>query len=265
MFLIISNLRYFDRLDLLFRIWSFVGSKLSSLDKHLMTCMSWSSVIDFISMFLTRRALGFFFNLQGIMKLHRKTFYYTLKNGPLEEFVGERPIVQRNDKGKRSFASFVNWQAFFRWYTSLREEDRVFSEVIPEGKQKFRLDIDALCVDKNSYKEEKNKILEKLNQITLFLNQRSLIYESVDPLETKISYHVVFPELILDSSFECREMFEELKERLSLEEIYDESVYKKLQCFRIEGSRKDDSNRYKYLVGETNLSESFFDGLITFF
>lgn len=198
-------------------------------------------------------------------KFQRKDFYYKLKNGPLEEFIGERPIVQRNNKGERSFTSFVNWQAFFRWYTSLREEDRVFSEVIPEGRQKFRLDIDALCVDKDSYNEARNKVLEELNKITSVLDQKILIYESVDPLEIKISYHAVFPELVLDGSFECREMFEELKERLSFSEIYDESVYKTLQCFRIEGSRKDTSNRYKYLVGETKLSESFFDGLITFF
>lgn len=193
----------------------------------------------------------------------RKDFYYKLKDGPLEGILGEMPIIQRNNKGKRSFAYFASWQAFFRWYTLLREEDRTFCEVIPEGRQKFRLDIDALCVDENSYNEAKCQILEELNRITQ--NQKSLIYESIDPLELKISYHVIFPELILESSFECREKFEELKERFSFSQIYDDKVYKTLQCFRIEGSKKETDNRYKYLVGETSLSKSFFDGLITFF
>lgn len=149
---------------------------------------------------------------------------------------------------------------------SLREEDRTFLEVIPEGRQKFRLDIDALCPPTHSYNEARKTIFEELNKINHILNQkRSLIYESVDPLHVKISYHVVFPELILDSSFECRAVFEELKEKLNFSHIYDESVYKTLQCFRIEGSKKDASNRYKYLVGETSVSKFFFEGLITFF
>jgi hypothetical protein len=182
-----------------------------------------------------------------------KTFYSILKNGPLEEFIGERPIVQRiNDRGERSFASFINWSYFFKWYMSLREKDRIFSEVIPEGKQKFRLDIDAFLPEWDTHKERARKyIVEKLN----FGTCKTIVYESVDPLGIKMSYHVVFPDLILESSSDCQSMLEEMKERCDLFHFFDEGVYKSLQCFRIEGSRKDTaSHRYKYLIDKTCMS-----------
>lgn len=40
-------------------------------------------------------------------------------------------------------------------------------------------------------------------------------------------------------------------------------VYKSFQFFRLEGSIKQRSNRLKYLIGKSSISQKFLDGFIT--
>jgi len=195
-----------------------------------------------------------------------KIFYNAIKTGPLSNILtdNDKCIVQRvDDNDRRYFAFFESWEYFLIWYKELRPEERKFSEVIREGPQKFRLDIDCPAdkwnVETNIFISHITSILEKVLREKI----KVIVYQSVDNKNKKVSFHIVISNLYFVSSQQCLAVAHAVQSATHFGEFIDMGVYKSLQCFRLEGSTKQRSNRFKYLVGKHNISEEFLDGVIT--
>jgi len=170
----------------------------------------------------------------------------------------------------RSFAIFDTHRAFRSWYLSIARSERYFDEVILEGWQKFRVDID---VDSrlNLQKYMWDKIVEEYAHQTRFMltslniSQEILIYDSSNSAENKYSCHLVANGCSFSSSRECLYLCNLLSENIQepMRIFLDGGVYKSTQCFRLEGSKKPGTERYKYLCGHDRISPFFLAGMIT--
>lgn len=195
-----------------------------------------------------------------------KMFYSTIKTGFLSDILTnkDRCIVQRvDDDDRRYFAFFESWEYFLLWYKRLLPSERKFSEVIREGPQKFRLDIDCPAdkwnIKTDVFVEHITFVLEKVLREKVDI----LIYQSIDDSNKKVSFHVIVSNLYFVSSQQCLAVAHAVRSATHLGEFIDMGVYKSLHCFRLEGSTKQRSNRFKYLVGRCDVSEIFLDGVIT--
>lgn len=195
-----------------------------------------------------------------------KMFYNTIKTGPLSSILTDkdRCIVQRvDDDDRRYFAFFESWEYFLVWYNRLSPNERKLSEVIREGPQKFRLDIDCPTskwnIRTDIFVSHITSILERVLREKIDV----LVYQSIDGSNKKVSFHVVVSNLYLVSSQQCLAVAHAVRSATELGEFIDMGVYKSLQCFRLEGSSKQRSNRFKYLLNRSDISERFLDGVIT--
>lgn len=193
-------------------------------------------------------------------------FYNTIKTGPLSNILtdNDRCLVQRvDDDDRRYFAFFESWEYFAIWYKNLHPEERKFSEVIREGPQKFRLDIDCPVdkwnVETNVFINHITSILEKVLREKIDV----LVYQSIDNDNKKVSFHVIVSNLYFVSSQQCLAVAHAVRSATHFGEFIDMGVYKSLQCFRLEGSTKQRSDRFKYLVGKRDISKRFLDSIIT--
>lgn len=196
-----------------------------------------------------------------------KRFFDRLKEGELAQRLaeGDGCFVQYALENRYVYAFFDSWEAFRCWYHLLPEKDRTFAEVIRNRPQKFRLDIDCPA-DKWVFGNDKYALLNPLCTLAKELlgeDTKFLIYESVDVDRKKFSFHIITKNVCLESSEQCIGICKLIKNKVSFSDIIDDSVYKNLQCFRMEGSRKPDSWRYKYLIDTNKISDMFLDGLIS--
>jgi hypothetical protein len=209
-----------------------------------------------------------------------KRFFRRIVTGELKEKIVEsdRCIIQRTHMdGRRSFAYFESWEAFRSWYVRLDEDSRTFCEVIRKGPQKFRIDVDCKeKVDKNFLLRTILEGFVRALTVVTKTETEVLIYESELNLNSKISFHLVATG-IFSTSEGCLEIAR-LTAQLSGEfgRFVDLSIYKSLQCFRIEGSKKVEPGKgrykrlicisigiYQYQIDTEIISRRFLDGLIT--
>lgn len=195
-----------------------------------------------------------------------KMFYSTIKTGVLSSILThkDRCIVQRvDDDDRRYFAFFESWEYFLSWYKRLHPSERKYSEVIREGPQKFRLDIDCpgdkWDIKTDAFVHHITSVLERVLREKI----DTLVYQSIDDSNKKTSFHVIVSNLYFTSSQQCLAVAHAVRSITQLGEFIDMGVYKGLQCFRLEGSAKQRSSRFKYLLGRTDISEKFLDGVIT--
>jgi hypothetical protein len=200
-----------------------------------------------------------------------KRFFSTFKEGGLSAILksSDRCIVQRvvmgsDRKYAPDYAFFESWECFYIWYLNLRNDERTFHEVITEGPQKFRLDVDCLSEKWNfESKYEVVYLLCSYIRKVLGLDTELIIYESVDPDRKKYSFHIVTKNIALESSFQCRMVAEIIRSWFIKPEIIDLSIYKTFQCFRLEGSTKPGCRRFKYIIDTKFISNCFLDGIIS--
>lgn len=158
-------------------------------------------------------------------------------------------IVQFCDEEGRSYLMFESCDSFYSWYRHIPDIQKTFFEVIREGTQKFRIDID-------DYVEDIDFLVSRVR--TMFLaygleNPRILLYD------IEKSYHLVLSNYSFISNKHCESLA-----RIILKEFnIDMGVYKKTQHFRIEGCTKYGQKRWKRRVGRTLTSESFHEGIIS--
>ena len=69
--------------------------------------------------------------------------------------------VSSRDRG-RFYVGFASCDSFYLWYKDIHIDQRTFSEVIIEGPQKFRIDIDKKVEDVELLY---NKVLRTLEDI----------------------------------------------------------------------------------------------------
>ena len=195
-----------------------------------------------------------------------KRFFKKMSEGDLSNMLRkeDKCIVQKVTEESISYALFDSWKCFEIWYKSLSINERTFSEVITEGPQKFRLDIDC-PKDKWVFLSKYDLLCPLYNLLKQILGHsvKLLIYESIDPEKNKYSFHIVTKNIFLDSSTQCATIANIIKSRFAYKDLIDSSVYKSLQCFRLEGSRKPNSQRFKYIIGTNSISEYFLEGIIS--
>ena len=153
--------------------------------------------------------------------------------------------------------------------------DRHFYEVIQEGKQKLHFDVDIeeeKCrsfFSLNFAEDVKNYLIKEIlnflvaHQIPISINQDVLLFSSHGI--NRFSFHIIIDNYMMPYSSYCREAsreivgrtIEELRKKYpisndQLNKIFDLSVNKQNQQFRIWGSSKYGKNRFKRLCREWN-------------
>lgn len=148
-------------------------------------------------------------------------------------------------------------------HTSLHAVKRTFSEIIMEGPQKFRLDIDTHIRDPSDMAILVRTITKVLKGILPWWIPRVLVYNIVS------SHHIVIPGLSMETSGCCHMVATIIQHKLYRKLPYvadaiDMGVYKGTQAFRLEGSTKHMQYRWKYLVDTQEIStlETFKEGII---
>lgn len=205
-----------------------------------------------------------------IINFGGKKFYpYYTGEPALEQ---SRCVVQKENKNGYYYASFVSWEYFQIWYASINPAERTFFEIIREGPQKFRIDIDCR---KTEFDEAGwYAALRTISQVLISTgipHDDILVYESKHA--SKYSSHIVVKNVYFETSHHCVAFLNIILDRMPkhLRPIVDQSVYKTLQGFRIEGSMKYNKYNYKYLLSfaaesvqcRSTVSMHFLDGLIS--
>jgi hypothetical protein len=184
----------------------------------------------------------------------KKTFRYfnnrkDYESDCISNFISEGDfIVQRNHKGGRDYIKFDSCESFYVWYLGIPQSEKSFFEVIRDGKQKFRVDIDYFTQNIDELVEVISRVLENIG-----IKSPALLAYSI-----RTSYHIVLTNYIFPSSSQCKFVASILRESVNI----DMGIYNKLQHFRIEGCTKYGELRWKErLEGMLNI-DNFHEGII---
>ena len=204
-----------------------------------------------------------------MVNINDKDWYFYLNDSPgrssvtkvygIDE-VNKKWIISyekiEGDKKTRLFTLFDTPQELEEYITDTQKNKRFFYEVIKNREQKPHFDID---VDLNLYKNIDpddliKNILESILTVTkeydIILDpiRDILIYSSNGP--KKLSYHIIIDNYYHINHKEAGAFY--LKVRSKVRKIYidliDSKVYSSLQQFRLLGSTKASTNRYKIFV-----------------
>jgi hypothetical protein len=162
---------------------------------------------------------------------HDETLCHFLKPGDF--------VVQLDGKCKK-YLKFASVDAFFFWYSAIPAPLRMFSEVVFEGPQKFRIDVDdKLCTD------EIDELVKCIHEVFEPSNPQPQV--EIVEYDIKTSHHFVVSNFHLASSRDCYYIAMKLQSLLSpsLESKIDWGVYKSTQNFRLEWSTKYQQKRWK--------------------
>lgn len=150
-------------------------------------------------------------------------------------------IVQ--DFSKKQYYHFNNAIEMLSWYLSIPDDMRFHNEVIFDTTQKMRLDIDSkelLPLD------QWNKILKTCHLLMKkYTKDGNLaVFDMSD--DTKKSCHMICTNRAFESNEACKELCMKIRSEMEdLAKYVDTSVYNKIQHFRMYGSRKPNTQRYK--------------------
>ncbi len=162
------------------------------------------------------------------------------------------------------YGLFESPQHFHQWYTGIRFNRRYFFESIQSGPQKMHYDIDISdkdCIPELfniTYAEElKDKVIELTREIIPFDLEKDIILCSSHGAH-KFSYHIIINNYYLADNAQCKEIYNRVKERLTLQdgEFIDHMVYSPFQQFRLLHSQKPGSNRPKIFCKEWNFKRT---------
>lgn len=172
-------------------------------------------------------------------------------------------VVQcRTGQGIR-YRIYKNLEDMYDAHMSLHACNRTFNEIILEGHQKFRLDIDTHIRDPSDMDTLIKVIRKVLKGIYGLWDSRVLVYDIVS------SHHIVIPGLFMETSGCCHMVATIIQHKIHkklpyIADAIDTAIYKGVQAFRIEGSTKHMQYRWKYLTGLQDISplEKFKEGII---
>lgn len=179
---------------------------------------------------------------------------YTLKE------LLDRPHIFQHVTGdnKRRFVSFDTLQEFESWYLNLDLYQRKVFEVIRDGPQKLKFDIDGKHVSKHTLIRDIEIICHRVRE---FLpTARPLVYDISD--ENITSFHVIFDDVYFYSTSDTATFASHIAYDLK---YVDFAVYNQVQFFRCEGSTKPGQTRFKKLFGHQDFfSWGVLPGLVTY-
>ena len=181
-------------------------------------------------------------------------------------------VYQENPLGYRVFTS---WESFF----AAKYEDKAHShEVITDGPQKLRFDLDALAADLNRliivenpeiyvpeclrrHIKSPNAAFQHVCETLISAICDTYLYhfeedpticvcESPDPTGKKYSRHLILVGSGVSSSLQAREFYRQVISSIPAQyrKFIDGEVYKRTQNFRLVGCSKAGSNRTKVIV-----------------
>ena len=193
-------------------------------------------------------------------------------------------VVSLELKTGRLFKAYNQPSEFFRIYSQMPEQKRMFYEVVQEGKQKLKFDLDFSLkkLNLNFVRTDAERCLCVLvKHLLKFLQQHGVDTKIEQDImvfsshgEGKFSFHVVVDNYFMASAESCQFasnhiMNDTITEVSTIykdvspqtwESIFDNSINKRNQQFRMLGSHKYGTTRYKTLCQEWR----YFDQKIVF-
>lgn len=177
-------------------------------------------------------------------------------------------------KWKKAFAAFKNYSEFYKFLRKVPGEERCFFEcIVGSRRQKPHFDIDISKVqNKEQICEQLTTLLvqtveEILAEYNMKLNisENVLIYSSHDPVNEKVSRHIVINGFFHSNNDEARAFYELCLARIgdrAPTNYIDQAVYSSFQQFRIAGCCKRGTGRYKeplpnFKIGDIEYSHVF--------
>jgi hypothetical protein len=161
-------------------------------------------------------------------------------------------VVQVSTSSGRYYAKFVSCASFYYWSRQIPAEEMTFSEVVKEGKQKFRLDID----------EKVANINEVVRKVKLCLSELKVADPVLLVFDIEKSYHIVLTNYYFDTNCQCKRIASCLAVALGVT-FLDLGVYNKLQHFRLEECTKFGERRWKRRIGSVCSSKNFHEGVVS--
>lgn len=175
-------------------------------------------------------------------------------------------FVVQQKKTNIEFYIYNSVKEFYNMYINLHPIERNFSEVIPSGKQKFRLDIDGIL----NHRELK-KLIKIIHKIFIKIKPDLITESQIIVYDIKTSYHIVVSGVAFESPGCCSMVSNLIMEKVNekiprIVPFIDMDTYKSLQMLRLEGSTKYLNYRWKYVLGYDKIStlKSFKKGLISY-
>lgn len=169
-------------------------------------------------------------------------------------------VVRIEANGRNYFRKYKSPKALYRAISKLPEEDRCFHELIDEGPQLLRFDLDI-----GEYSREKNAETKKFVKSIIRASRReiaddenfyALVFSSTN--REKISYHVVLGHQV-ESHLAARQFCSEIIDKFQdhpLSQFVDTGVYKRRQFFRLYMCHKPDSDRTKLYAPDLSVGIS---------
>lgn len=168
-------------------------------------------------------------------------------------------IICRQDSDKRRFNMFPSPLEFKKFESSVMDHEKCFYEVIlGKRPRKPYFDIDV------SLKDHPDVTTGKMNDLIYLLNEnikellseykpKIMVFES--HIETKLSYHIVVDNVVLQTNEDSR-LFSEKVLPVDMKEFADTKVYNTVQQLRIINSTKWGKTNKKTL--NYQLSDGFY-------
>jgi hypothetical protein len=181
----------------------------------------------------------------------KKYAYFNRKGSEcIEDFSEEKDFIVQFASGyERFYIKFDSCNSFYTWYKDVPAFEKCFFEVIRDGRQKFKIDIDEKVKDISSYVCKIRSILEECG----IGGAKMIIFD----IET--SYHIVVSNYFFNSYRHCKLLAMALSREIKM----DMGVYSRVQHFRIEGCTKPGQRRWKKRMYGTVSIENFHEGIIS--
>jgi len=168
--------------------------------------------------------------------------YKKLQDCPKTEYIIAQDV---NQTGAKQFICFDGIEQFKEFYS--KQMERNFYEVIQNNEiSKLYIDLDIHNESLSSAQLILMQIINNIQSFTkLYINYECEPLISEAHSESKKSYHIVFPDIVLDNQKQRKIFSDTFSEYIpeNIKPYFDKSVYSKNRCFRLLGSSKYGQDR----------------------
>lgn len=155
---------------------------------------------------------------------------------PAQQSVQEEEWLLAKDVAIGGIKMYYIYQSIDQFLTDQEKHRKHYYEVL-NGKVRIYLDLDISKSD-TSESEVENFLYELSERIHILYPMTKInIYTT--PSETHYSYHLILPEIVVDSSLQAQRIVRQIRQlNHPLSKFIDDKVYKTNQLFRMLGSSK---------------------------
>jgi hypothetical protein len=162
----------------------------------------------------------------------------------LSDITHDAAIIVQRKKRSIDYLTWDTMEEFYAHYHRLHPSQRIYNEVIQNGHQKFRLDIDDRTDNIDDVIDAVKNVFYRITNVKIKIR----VYD------IKKSYHIVISNVMFENSGCCHMVANLVLDLLPPNSCIDIGVYKTIQMFRMEGSTKYLQARWKYRIGKQSLS-----------